>query len=196
MPDLVFAGKIGWLTTDLMQQLGNAGIESPPEADLASLYRHCLFSVFPSLYEGWGLPVTESLSFGKTVAASNRAAIPEAGGNFCVDFDPDNITDAYFTIRGLIENPDRIATLQARIATEFHPPSWHDAAATLLALLGVRRSTAYRGTSDDQLEPYEFKRPVSRLGLIHVLLQPQTLRPLISAFPPALRNCFSPPATP
>jgi glycosyltransferase involved in cell wall biosynthesis len=97
VPDLVFAGKIGWLTTDLMQQLGNAGwlggkirfIESPPEADLASLYRHCLFSVFPSLYEGWGLPVTESLSFGKTVAASNRAAIPEAGGNFCVYFDPD-----------------------------------------------------------------------------------------------------------
>lgn len=150
VPDLVFAGKTGWLTTDLMQQLGNAGwfggkirfIESPSETDLASLYRHCLFSVFPSLYEGWGLPVTESLSFGKTVAASNRASIPEAGANFCAYFDPDNITDAYETIRGLIENPARIATLQARIAAEFHPPSWHDAAAALLARLGLKKQDA------------------------------------------------------
>jgi glycosyltransferase involved in cell wall biosynthesis len=146
VPDLVFAGKTGWLTTDLMQQLDNAGwfggkirfIESPSEADLASLYRHCLFSVFPSLYEGWGLPVTESLSFGKTVAASNRASIPEAGGAFCAYFDPDSITGAYETIRGLIENPEHIAALQARIAAEFHPPSWHDTAAALLARLGLQ----------------------------------------------------------
>jgi len=147
VPDLVFAGKIGWLTTDLVQQLTNANwlggkirfIDSPSESELASLYRHCAFSVFPSLYEGWGLPVTESLSFGKTVAASNRSAIPEAGGEFCVYFDPDNITEAYKVIRGLIENPTRIAALEARIAAEFHPPSWEDTAAALLARLGLEQ---------------------------------------------------------
>ena len=113
VPDLVFAGKIGWLTTDLIQQLNNADwlggkirfINSPTEADLANLYQHCLFSVFPSLYEGWGLPVTESLGFGKTVVASHCSAIPEAGGEFCAYFDPDNINDAYEVICGLIENP-------------------------------------------------------------------------------------------
>ena len=69
IPDLVFAGKIGWLTSDLIQQLENAGylggkirfVNSPTEPELAALYQHCLFSVYPSLYEGWGLPVTESL---------------------------------------------------------------------------------------------------------------------------------------
>jgi glycosyltransferase involved in cell wall biosynthesis len=144
VPDLVFAGKIGWLTTDLIQQLNNANwlggkirfINSPPEAELTSLYRNCLFSVFPSLYEGWGLPVTESLSFGKTVVASRCSAIPEAGGEFCVYFDPDSINDAYGVIRGLIENPDRVAALEARIAATFRPPSWDDTAAALLAQFG------------------------------------------------------------
>src|ERR1700739_3281778 len=97
VPDLVFAGKIGWLTTDLMQQLGNAAwlggkirfIESPPEADLASLYRHCLFSVFPSLYEGWGLPVTESLAFGRPCIIAKTTSLPEAGGSLARYIDPD-----------------------------------------------------------------------------------------------------------
>ena len=79
------------------------------------------------------------LSFGKTVAASNRSAIPEAGGEFCVYFDPDNITEAYKVIRGLIENPTRIAALEARIEAEFHPPSWEDTAAALLARLGLEQ---------------------------------------------------------
>jgi glycosyltransferase involved in cell wall biosynthesis len=145
VPDLVFAGKIGWLTTDLIQQLNNADwlggkirfINSPTESNLSSLYRHCLFSVFPSLYEGWGLPVTESLSFGKTVVASRCSAIPDAGGEFCAYFDPDSINDAYSVIRGLIENPDRVATLEARIAATFRPPTWDDTAAALLAQFGL-----------------------------------------------------------
>jgi glycosyltransferase involved in cell wall biosynthesis len=145
VPDLVFAGKIGWLTADLMQQLRNANwfggrirfIDSPAEAELASLYAHCLFSVFPSFYEGWGLPVTESLSFGKTVAASRYSAIPEAGGEFCAYFDPDDINDAYDVIRGLIETPARIVALEARIAAAFCPATWDDTAAALLARFGV-----------------------------------------------------------
>jgi glycosyltransferase involved in cell wall biosynthesis len=145
VPDLVFAGKIGWLTADLLQQLENCAwlngkikfIDSPSEARLANLYRHCLFTVFPSLSEGWGLPVTESLSFGKTVAASNHASIPEAGGEFCAYFDPEYIGEAAAVIRGLLEHPERVAALEARIAREFKPPGWEDSAAVLLGRLGV-----------------------------------------------------------
>jgi len=151
VPDLVFAGKIGWLTTDLIQQLNNADwlggkirfINSPTEPDLSNLYQHCLFSVFPSLYEGWGLPVTESLGFGKTVVASNCSAIPEAGGEFCAYFDPDNTNDAYAVLRGLIENPERIAAMEARIATGFHPPSWDDTATAFLAQFGIEDQGAW-----------------------------------------------------
>jgi glycosyltransferase involved in cell wall biosynthesis len=140
VPYLVFAGKRGWLTRDLMVQFANTAwldghirlVESPSEAELAALYADCAFTVFPSLYEGWGLPVTEALSFGKTVAASNRAAIPEAGGPFCVYFDPENLTQAYEVIRDLIENPAKVKALEARIRAEFRQPSWAESAAILL----------------------------------------------------------------
>ena len=145
VPVLVFAGKPGWLTADLMQQLENAGwldgkirfIDQPSDTALASLYQHCLFTVFPSFYEGWGLPVSESLSFGKTVAASNRPAITEAGGDFCAYFNPDNLDDAYRVIAGLIAAPERLATMNARIAAGFSAPRWENTAAALLARLGV-----------------------------------------------------------
>jgi glycosyltransferase involved in cell wall biosynthesis len=152
VPDLVFAGKVGWLTTDLIQQLTNANwfggkirfIDSPSETLLANLYQHCAFTVFPSLYEGWGLPVTESLCFGKTVVASNRAAIPEAGGTLCTYFDPDNAHDAYEIIRGMIEHPERVAALEARIAAEFRCPNWDTTAAAVLSRLGIAQPAAER----------------------------------------------------
>jgi glycosyltransferase involved in cell wall biosynthesis len=143
VPDLVFAGKIGWLTNDFLHQLENADwlggrikfVETPTDEALETLYRNCLFTVFPSFYEGWGLPVTESLSFGKTVAASNRGSIPEAGGDFCVYYDPDHIEDAAGVIRGLIDHPARVAALEARIARQFRPPGWAETATMLLQAL-------------------------------------------------------------
>jgi glycosyltransferase involved in cell wall biosynthesis len=152
VPDLVFAGKVGWLTADLMQQLNNANwfdgkirfIDSPSETLLANLYKHCAFTVFPSLYEGWGLPVTESLCFGTTVVASNRAAIPEAGGSLCAYFDPDNVLEAYEIIRGMIEHPERVAALEARIAAEFHCPNWDGTAFAVLRRLGIEAPAAER----------------------------------------------------
>ena len=140
VPTLVFAGKAGWLTADLMQQLENAEylggkilfVDQPTETQLAALYQHCLFTLYPSLYEGWGLPVTESLCFGKPVAASNSSSIPEAGGSFCCYFDPDNLTEAEEKIRTWIEQPALVAEAAARIAQSFTPPSWNDTASTLL----------------------------------------------------------------
>ena len=143
VPDLVFAGKIGWLTGDFLQQLDNAAwlggrikfLAGPSEPELAALYRHCLFTVFPSFYEGWGLPVTESLGFGKPVAASNTSSIPEAGGDYCRYFDPDNLTEAYAVVAEMIRQPQALAALQARIAAEFDPPGWADTAAAVMRAL-------------------------------------------------------------
>jgi glycosyltransferase involved in cell wall biosynthesis len=150
VPDLVFAGKAGWLTTDFMVQMENTNwlngkmkwIESPAEVELVSLYKTCLFTAFPSLYEGWGLPVTESLSFGKIVAASNRASIPEAGGEFCIYFDPENVDEAYRVIRGMVEHPEQIAALEADIEERFHSPAWSETAAVLMdSLLTLRQAS-------------------------------------------------------
>lgn len=143
VPDLVFAGRVGWLAHDVVAQAENADwfggrlrlIEGPSDAELAALYRDCLFTLYPSFYEGWGLPVTESLSFGKPVAASNRASIPEAGGEFCVYFDPENLNEAYEVVSRLIREPELVAALEREIAARFRPPSWHDSARAILTTL-------------------------------------------------------------
>lgn len=159
VPTLVFAGKAGWLTADLMQQMENAShlggkllfVNQPSETQLTALYQHCLFTLYPSLYEGWGLPVTESLCHGKPVAASNSSAVPEAGGPFCCYFDPDNLTEAEAKIRAWIEQPELVTAIAARIATHFKPPRWADTAAALLRECGDNRDLAIPPASADSL---------------------------------------------
>jgi glycosyltransferase involved in cell wall biosynthesis len=51
------------------------------DTELRMLYDSSFFCVFPSLYEGWGLPVGEALSLGKAVICSDRGSLPEVGGD-------------------------------------------------------------------------------------------------------------------
>jgi len=144
VPTLVFAGRIGWLVADLMQQIANTDnldgklliVESPSDAELAALYDGCLFTLFPSFFEGWGLPVTESLGFGKPCIISNRTALPEAGGDMVRSFDPDNLNDAYAVIRNAIDDREGLALWEARIRREFKPVPWSATVDALLAGLG------------------------------------------------------------
>jgi glycosyltransferase involved in cell wall biosynthesis len=148
VPDLVFAGRlVGGMVQKFNKSIGHSSLRErvkiviePEDQQLARLYADCMFTVFPSLYEGWGLPVGESLGFGKPVAASNRSSIPEAGGAFCVYFDPENVDEATAVIRDLIEQPKRLALLKHRIAKEFRPPSWADTASRLLDALSSEPS--------------------------------------------------------
>jgi len=143
VPTLVFAGRIGWLVDDLMMQLRNAAflhgkivlIEQPTDAELTALYQGCLFTLFPSFYEGWGLPVTESLGYGRPCIISSAASLPEAGGTLARYFDPDNAAEAYAVIRAAIEDPEDLAAWSARIAREFTPVSWDLSARAILAAL-------------------------------------------------------------
>jgi glycosyltransferase involved in cell wall biosynthesis len=80
VPALIFAGQIGWMVDDLLADLAASGhlarkTEHKPglsDEGLDEAYRSCLFAVFPSLCEGWGLPIAESLAHGKFCVASNR----------------------------------------------------------------------------------------------------------------------------
>lgn len=154
VPDLVFAGRvIGNIAATFQASISHPALRQkfhivaePDDEHLARLYRHCQFTVFPSFYEGWGLPVTESFAYGKTVAASNRGSLPEAGQHFCAYYDPENLEEATEVIRGLIENPERVAALEAAIALGFRPPRWSDTAAALLAALKGRPEVSLRFT--------------------------------------------------
>jgi glycosyltransferase involved in cell wall biosynthesis len=68
-------------------------------AELEGLYALATLVVFPSLYEGFGLPVLEAMARGVPVATSNRASLPEVAGDAALLFDPEDV-DA---IRAAIE---------------------------------------------------------------------------------------------
>ncbi|HEY8611072.1 MAG TPA: glycosyltransferase family 1 protein [Roseomonas sp.] len=145
VPTLVFAGRIGWLVQDLMQQIENCGhlggklvvVPDPNDSELVALYKGCRFTLFPSLYEGWGLPVTESLSFGKLCIASDRTSLPEAGGSFCIYIDPENITAATETIRRACTDDSLITEREAAIRDGFRPVPWRRSAEVLAGHLGL-----------------------------------------------------------
>ncbi len=149
VPTLVFAGRIGWLVDDLMHQITNTSyldgklvvVESPTDAELTTLYTGCLFTLFPSFNEGWGLPVTESLAFGKPCLISDRTSLPEAGGALARYFDPDNLHDAYRAIRSVIEDRDGLARWEAEVRRDFRPVPWHATAQAILTALDVDLTT-------------------------------------------------------
>jgi len=140
VPDLVFAGRIGWLVADLVQQLDNVDwlggrirlVTNPTDGELRALYAGCLFTVFPSFHEGWGLPVTESLAAGKPCLCSDAAALPEAGGALCRYFDPENLPAAYAAVCAVIDDRAGLAEWEARVRREFRPVPWAETAAAVL----------------------------------------------------------------
>ncbi len=144
VPTLVFAGRVGWLVDDLMRQIANTNnldgklvlVENPTDAELLALYEGCRFTLFPSFFEGWGLPVPESLALGKPSLTSNRMSLPEAGGKLTRPFDPENLHDAYRAIREAIDDPAGLARWEAQVRREFKPIPWSATADALLTALG------------------------------------------------------------
>lgn len=142
LPRLVFAGRPGWCSSALQDVLNSTGnlygyvtvLQSPSDEDLAFLYRRCQFLVMPSLYEGWGLPVGEALSYGKTAVISNVASLPEVGGNLVEYCDPESIGSISAAIMRLISEPGRREELENRIARE-RLRDWEDVARDLLDVL-------------------------------------------------------------
>ena len=69
------------------------------DAELARFYAHAEFTVYPSRYEGWGLPVSESLAFGKLPVVAYNSSLPEAGGDLAAYFASDDLDDFVAVLR-------------------------------------------------------------------------------------------------
>ena len=142
VPQLVFAGRVGIGVADLLQQLDNSRwlngrirlIREPGDAEIHALYQGCLFTIIPSLFEGYGLPLGESLVLGKPCLAASGTALPEAGGDLCRYFDPDDVGDTHRAIAALLDTPGAIATWQADIRARYQPRDWSGAATAILDL--------------------------------------------------------------
>jgi len=75
-----------------------------PDDDLAPLYSEATGFIFPSLYEGFGLPVIEAMACGTAVACSNTSSLPEIVGQAAITFDPHNETDMALAMRRLLQD--------------------------------------------------------------------------------------------
>jgi glycosyltransferase involved in cell wall biosynthesis len=136
VPTLVFVGMNGWGINDLMSDIklnprvgGNIVILNyVSDYELSELYKRCLFTVYPSLYEGWGLPVAESLEYGKFCLASNVASIPEVGGNLIEYLDPWNVQEWVEKIEYYFDNRDKLAESEKIIKEKYKTQKWHDTA--------------------------------------------------------------------
>lgn len=111
-------------------QLGNqvwfVGFVSPLE--LVSLYHLCSGLIFPSLFEGWGLPVLEAFASGVPVACSNVTSLPEVAGDAALMFDPRDVEQIAAAIAALWQDRELCSTLISRGAQRAQAFSWQKTA--------------------------------------------------------------------
>lgn len=141
MPLLVFVGMRGWGVEDFISRLNRDNKTRPyikildkvSDSDLAHLYLNSLFTVYPSLYEGWGLPVAESLSCGKFCLASSAASIPEVGGDLIEYLNPLDESAWENRLFWYFKNPEAIKIRESEIVRRFHRDSWEEFGAEVLS---------------------------------------------------------------
>jgi len=134
---LVFVGREGWLVGQVLPRIrtdpkvaGNLLIlDNIDDAELAALYQGAAFCLYPSAYEGYGLPVVEAFFHGKAVLASTGGAIPELVGTLSPRLDPADGDAWYRTLKDWIERPELRLPYERAIQKDFRHPTWNEAAA-------------------------------------------------------------------
>ncbi|MGE5452618.1 MAG: glycosyltransferase family 4 protein [Acidobacteriota bacterium] len=107
------------------------------DGQLAALYRHAACFVFPSVYEGFGLPPLEAMAWGCPVVASRAASIPEVCGDAAEYFDPQDPRSFLDALNAVMHNPQRKAELQHNAVNRSQLWTWDRAARSLAQALQV-----------------------------------------------------------
>ncbi|MFH1088620.1 MAG: glycosyltransferase family 1 protein [Patescibacteria group bacterium] len=118
---LVMVGRWGWQSGELRQEIES----SPYKKDIyifnnvapeqkRSVYRQAKVLVFPSLYEGFGLPPLEAMSLGVPVVVSNIASLPEVVGDAGILITPNSTEELYQAIKNILTNTDLANTLSQK----------------------------------------------------------------------------------
>ncbi|WP_184529825.1 glycosyltransferase [Variovorax sp. Sphag1AA] len=131
LPQLVLVGRadldVGEISAEVRELISQdkilvlSGID---DASLAQLYSECLFTVFPSVSEGYGLPVAESLAYGKLCICANLEPLKEHAGALPWYFVSNDLEDACARIREAIADHEARSKAEDRIAKEFVRPTW------------------------------------------------------------------------
>ncbi len=134
---LVFTGPEGWrmketlrsasLHPDLVKLLGYV-----PEEDLVALYQACTVFCYPSLYEGFGLPLVEAMRSGAPVITSNVSSLPEVAGDGARYVNPLDVMDIRDALEELLAAADKRETLRVRGRELSRGLAWEHSAEAVL----------------------------------------------------------------
>ncbi len=143
--ELVLVGGSGWSTGEIDASIARnrehvRPLGHVPDADLPGLYRDAALFAYPSLFEGFGLPVLEAMTAGVAVLTSNVSSLPEVGGDAVRYADPQDVGAIRAGLDALLRSPAERARLAAAGRARAAGFSWERTARETLAL--VERAAA------------------------------------------------------
>lgn len=153
VPDLVCIGRLGWNADAFLEEyVATQGLSgkvsvlsnSVTDEELARFYANAQFTVYPSRYEGWGLPVSESLAFGKVAIVANNSSLPEAGGKLATYFESGSVDDLVAKIESDGMNAKNRESIEKKISTDFHDIDWQQVAGAIMRDITYALSTESR----------------------------------------------------
>lgn len=142
-PTLYIVGKKGWLDHEIEYQIDNDPrltgrvnvLRGISDADLLALYQNAMFTLYPSFYEGWGLPVAESLCFGKPCIASGTSSMREIAPGLVRHAHPLMVNEWVVAIRALADNPVELQKDSELIRDGYVRCSWESTAKAIRDVL-------------------------------------------------------------
>ena len=141
LPKLVLVGKRGWLYDETLRALEQNKVESSviltgyvPESDLPALYSGAICFVYPSYFEGFGLPPLEAMKCGTPVIVGNQTSLPEVVGDAGLTVDPFDVRSIAEAIDKLINDSDLRGTLSVKGRSRAETFDWRKTAQQTLEI--------------------------------------------------------------
>jgi glycosyltransferase involved in cell wall biosynthesis len=150
-PKLVIVGKCGWLYDETFRALEEAGVRESvvltgyvPESDLPALYSGALCFVYPSYFEGFGLPPLEAMKCGAPVIVGNATSLPEVVGDAALQVDPFDVSAIAVAMDQLVNNSELRQELSVKGQARAKLFDWKDTAQRTLAVYEQVYRESYR----------------------------------------------------
>ena len=126
--------KLKALIQDLSLEDNVTFINHPTEEDLVAFYNVADLFVFPSIYEGFGLPPLEAMACGTPVVCSNAASLPEVVGDAAITFDPYDTAAIAGAMQRVLEDPELAAELRQKGLARASQFTWERTARETIAV--------------------------------------------------------------
>ena len=146
---LLLVGPRGWKAEPVFAAVERLGMGNAvhvmghvPDATLVAMYNLADVVAFPSLYEGFGLPLVEAMACGAPLVTSDRGALREIGGEAAEFIDPESVDSLAEGLRRVLEDEQRAQELRARGLAQAALYSWQ---ATASATLRVHQACLSEG---------------------------------------------------